>query len=150
MKIFEELKKSYPEVNFSIAGNGWNSKLDKLKSDSSVIFLGEVKNMNQTLMQADMAVCPMNLASGMQTKVIEAMVAGVPSVISFKAKGGLNLISETHCMIAKNETEFLQHVLTLMNDHELRKKLAKNARSYIESHHSLVNLSKGIFDAYQI
>jgi hypothetical protein len=52
-------------------------------------------------------------------------------------------------MIANNETEFLQHILTLMNDHDLRKKLAKNARSYIESHHSLVNLSKGIFDAYQ-
>ena len=149
-KVFKELRKSYPQVKFSIAGNGWNSQLYKLKSDSSVIFLGEVENMNQTLMQADMAVCPMNLASGMQNKVIEAMVAGVPSVISFKAKGDLNLISETHCMIANNETEFLQHVLTLMNDHDLRKKLAKNARSYIESHHSLVNLSKGIFDAYEI
>jgi len=149
-KIFKEIKKSYPQVKFNIAGNGWNSQLDKLKSDSSVIFLGEVENMNQTLMQADMAVCPMNLVSGMQNKVIEAMVSGVPSVISLKAKGDLNLISETHCMIAKNETEFLQHVLTLMNDHDLRKKLAKNARSYIESYHSLVNLSKGIFDAYQI
>lgn len=148
-KIFEELKKSYPEVKFSIAGNGWNSELDKLKSDSSVIFLGEVDNMNLTLMQADMAVCPMNLASGMQNKVIEAMVAGVPSVISLKAKGDLELISETHCMIANNETEFLQHILTLMNDHDLRIKIAKNARSYIESHHSLVNLSKGILDAYQ-
>ena len=149
-KIFEEIKKSYPEVKFSIAGNGWNSKLDKLKSDSSVNFLGEVADMNQALMQADMAVCPMNLASGMQNKVIEAMVAGVPSVISLKAKGDLNLISETHCMIANNETEFLQHVLTLMNDYDLRKRLAKNARSYIESHHSLANLSKGIFDAYQV
>ena len=67
-----------------------------------------------------------------------------------KAKGDLNLISKTHCMIANNETEFLQHVLTLMKNHDLRKKLAKNARSYIESHHSLVNLSKGIFDAYEI
>ena len=105
--------------------------------------------MNQTLMQADMAVCPMNLASGMQNKVIEAMVSGVPSVISFKAKGGLNLISETHCMIAKNETEFLQHVLTLMKNHDLRKKLAKNARTYIENNHSLDRLSKDIFDAYQ-
>ena len=149
-KIFKKLKKSYPEVKFSIAGNGWNSELDKLKSDSSVIFLGEVENMNQTLMQADLAVCPINLASGMQNKVIEAMVAGVPSVISLKAKGDLNLISETHCMIANNETEFLQHVLTLMNDHDLRIKIAKNARSYIESHHSLDNLSKGIFDAYEI
>ena len=149
-KIFEEIKKSYPQVKFNIAGNGWSSQLDKLKSDSSVNFLGEVDNMNQTLMQADMAVCPMNLASGMQNKVIEAMVASVPSVISFKAKGDLNLISKKHCMIANNETEFLQHVLTLMNNHDLRKKLAKNARSYIESHHSLVNLSKGIFDAYEI
>ena len=148
-KIFEEIKKSYPQVKFSIAGNGWNSKLDKLKSDSSVNFLGEVADMNQALMQADMAVCPMNLASGMQNKVIEAMVAGVPSVISLKAKGDLNLISETHCMIANNETEFLQHVLILMNDYDLRKKMAKNARSYIESYHSLVNLSKGIFDAYE-
>ena len=51
--------------------------MDKLKSDSSGIFLGEVPDMNQTIMQADMAVCPMNLASGMQNKVIEAMAAGV-------------------------------------------------------------------------
>ena len=53
-------------------------------------------------------------------------------------------------MIAKNETEFLQHVLTLMDDNHLRKKIAKNARNYIENHHSMDRLSKEIFHEYQL
>ena len=61
--IFQKIKVKYPNLLLHIAGKGWHRKLNLLKSDSSVIILGEVGSMNKTLLSADLVVCPMNIAS---------------------------------------------------------------------------------------
>lgn len=149
-QIFQKLKMKHPKLKFMVAGKGWHRLLKPLLSDASVIFLGEVENMNKTLSKADIAVCPMNLASGMQNKVIEAMATGLPLVLSLKAKGDIGAHHLQHFLVARNKKEFYEHLERLVTDIDLRIKLSKNARAYIESHHSISRLSRDILDAYQI
>lgn len=71
----------------------------------------------------------------------EAMMFGLPTVVfnnpmeSFMIQNGVN------GLIARNETEFVTHIESLLTDHSLRTRLGNNAHQYAINHFSIKEMS---------
>ncbi|MBI4092083.1 MAG: glycosyltransferase [Candidatus Levybacteria bacterium] len=85
--------------------------------------------------ESDLVVAPVRLGGGTNFKVLEAMASGCPVVSLPDRLEGLDLSNNKHIVIAKEE-DFAQKIVSLLNDLELRKKLAKNARELVEHEYS--------------
>lgn len=74
-----------------IAGRRPAARLRADAARAGVRMLADVEDMASVLATATVAIAPMRLGSGMQTKVVEALRAGVPVVLTPKANEGLGL-----------------------------------------------------------
>ena len=63
-------------------------------------------------------------------------------------KGSIGAQHQKHFLVARNKKDLYENIERLLTDIELINKPSKNARTYIESHHSMSRLYKDVLDAY--
>ncbi len=101
-------------------------------ADKSFKVLGEVNSVVEFSADKSILVVPLKSGSGIRIKTIEAMLAGKAVVsTSFGAKG-IPLIHGTHCLIADKEAEFTEAVIRLLEDNELRNRIATQGKKLAE------------------
>ena len=64
-------------------------------------------------------VAPMVEGTGVKTKVLEAMAAGLPVVTTSAGVRGLSVEDGVHCLVADTGEEFLERLEQLARDPEL-------------------------------
>lgn len=76
--------------------------------------------------EVDMAVIPSLMGAGMQQKIFEPLVRGIPTITSPRGLAGYPFKDGQHVLLAKTGHEFVEQVLKLQNIN-LRRELSKNA-----------------------
>jgi glycosyltransferase involved in cell wall biosynthesis len=99
-KVFPILKIDYPLLTLHIAGFESKEALSNLVSDGIVIH-GPVNDAALFLKTHGIFVSPIFSGSGIKIKVLEAMNAGVPMVLSKKSAEGIGFPSEFTCFETK-------------------------------------------------
>jgi glycosyltransferase involved in cell wall biosynthesis len=66
------------------------------------------------LWKSAVSVAPLLLAQGLQTKVLEALAAGLPVVVTTAVREGLPSTTERGCLTANRPEEFADAVLRLL------------------------------------
>jgi glycosyltransferase involved in cell wall biosynthesis len=99
-KVFPILKIDYPLLTLHIAGFESKEALSNLVSDGIVIH-GPVNDAALFLKTHGIFVSPIFSGSGIKIKVLEAMNAGVPMVLSKKSAEGIGFPSEFSCFETK-------------------------------------------------
>lgn len=119
----------------------------KLPEDLSALCRGNIKeegfveNLGEFLRdKVDIAVIPSLMGAGMQQKIFEPLVYGIPSVVSERGIAGYPYKNGEHALFANTKEEFVDQIIKL-RDFELRKKLSKNSLSL-----SLILFSKEKID----
>jgi len=79
------MREQLPEIKFVIAGRNPANAVLELGKDPAVLVTGSVPDVRPYLRGAAASVAPMQLARGVQTKILEAMAMGVPVASSSKA-----------------------------------------------------------------
>ncbi len=135
IKAFSEVKKKHPDIKLKIGGDGkekndLKSLADKLKISHSVDFLGIVRGNSkmQTLREALCLVCPSRReAFGIVN--LEAFASGIPVVAS--RVGGIPdiVIDGYNGLLAEPDSpiDLAEKLDTILRDHVLRQRFAKNA-----------------------
>lgn len=126
-EVLPLIKRQEPDVQLNIVGANPTKDVRQLASDPAVQVRGFVPDLMEYLGAAAVAVCPMRSGSGMQFKTIEAMAAGTPVVATPFALGGLEVVHGEHILVAKDSSEFADHVVKLLRDKSLRDYLVENA-----------------------
>ena len=114
--------------------------------------------MRTWLVGADLVVAPLEIARGVQNKVLEAMAMGRPVLASPGAATGIAARDGVEIAIAGDDAEFITRTLALLAAPEDRAALGLAARQFITDHQSwpamLVDLpelagigSRGVRDA---
>lgn len=106
---------------------------DKLGVSNRVIFAGHVPALSSWY-QGCQAVVSSSVSEGLPFHVMEAMMAGVPVILS-KVKGHEDLVNHGGSGLLyplNDEKEFCQQVMALYGDYNLGKKLARKARENSE------------------
>jgi len=83
--VFPVLCKTFPDVEYIIAGSGPPACVRQLSDIPNITVTGYVDDLRLYLDSSCAAIAPMQVAVGVQNKVLEAMAMGLPAVISSAA-----------------------------------------------------------------
>ncbi len=120
------------DVAFVLAGCNPSECVRKL-ADTRVIVTGFVNDLRPLLWSADIVAIPMRIGTGIKNKLLEAWASQSAVVATPHACQGIPARAGENLLIAESPYEFATHILTLLEDMNLRNELARAGRKTVES-----------------
>lgn len=147
--ILPKIKQVIPKVKFTVAGNAPSFALKRSANDNNIRLTGYTVDIRRFISEAQVAVCPIVVGTGVQNKVLEAMAMGKPVVATSLACNALNTINGTHLLIADNPQDFADNVIALLKDKSQRESLGVQARKYVINFHNWQDKAKELESVYR-
>ena len=135
-EIFPRIREQHPKAEFYIVGNHPSDQVKRLEAQDGVVVTGYVPDVRPYFEKASVFVAPLRAGSGIQTKNLEAMAMGVPVVTTPVGAMGLEADIGKELLVADTPAAFAENVVHLLNDEHLRKRLARTARTRVETDYS--------------
>lgn len=129
------LRERSRKITFVIAGSNPAPAVQAL-AGADIEVTGRVPDMRPYLIHADLAVAPLHLARGVQNKVLEAMAARLPVVVTAGALDGINARHDESVSVASTGAEFATAVANLLDHPARADAMAAKARQLIEDEYS--------------
>lgn len=131
------VREAVPGCRFLVVGRGPTSDMLELaRHDPSIDITGQVDDVRPFLQQSDVFVCPVRLGGGFRGKVLEAMAAGVPVVSTSLGAEGLPARDGDNIVIADDAEQLASRTIRLLQDGDLRQKIAARARELMVENYS--------------
>lgn len=134
-KIMPLVWKEKPGVKVMIAGATPDKRVTSLKSDQ-VVVTGWLDDIRDSYAGAKVFIAPMQIGTGLQNKLLEAMSMKVPSITTPLANEALQAVDGESILIGKDAPSLAQHVLNLLNDETLYQKIAENGFTFVKQQYS--------------
>lgn len=131
--IFPQIRQCYPQATLFLVGANPVSEVLELANVPGVTVTGRVPSMAEYLHPATVCVLSMRIGYGIKNKTLEAMAAGVPVVGSDRALEGLAVESPLRALRANTVAEYIEAIIRLFEQPQLRSELSRNGRSFVES-----------------
>ena len=129
-KILPVVLKRKPDLKLLIAGANPHLRVSVLKS-SNVEVSGWVSDMRECYAAAKIFIAPMQIGTGLQNKLLEAMAMQVPCITSSLANQALKARENEEILIAETPFEYANCIINLLNDPNLSQKIALNGYQYV-------------------
>jgi sugar transferase (PEP-CTERM/EpsH1 system associated) len=100
-RTFKAIRAKHPNASFAIVGRSPTPAVRALGETKNVIVTGEVPDVRPWLAAATVVVAPLEIARGVQNKVLEAMAMARPVVASAAAFEGIDATPGEHLIIAE-------------------------------------------------
>lgn len=141
--IFPKIVEKIPSAQFYIVGAEPPQNIKRL-AKANIHVTGFVENLHYFISDCCLAVAPVEIAAGIQNKVLVAMGCGIPVVMSsLISKAIPELINGENCFICDKPKDFAFHCVNIMMSHALRKKLSDNGYVMVENNYSWKEKLKG-------
>ena len=135
-EILPKIRERIPNARFIAAGKNpdpiWTTYQ---RQDPNLTVTGFVPDMRVAMAQANVVVCPMRAASGVQNKVLEPMAMAKAIVATPRACEALNLEDKNQIYLANDSETFAQKTIDLLLNKPLRDTLGQRARAHVLKHH---------------
>ena len=135
-RIWPAVLAEHPDARFQIVGRHPTAAVRRLARRAGVEVVGEVTHVIDALRTWQVSVAPMRMGRGVQNKVLEAMAAGRPVVLTSPAAAGLSDRDTKHLTIADTRADIACAVNRLLGDVELCRRLGKASRRVVAHEHS--------------
>jgi glycosyltransferase involved in cell wall biosynthesis len=114
-EVWPIIRARQPAARFSIVGSNPTSTVRRLQTtDTGIEVTGAVAEVRSRLWNAAVSVAPLKTARGLQNKVLEALAAGLPTVVTAQVLDGLPYEARGGCRVAETPEAFAQQVLSLL------------------------------------
>lgn len=135
--IYPLVKAKIPNATLTIAGKNPTAELLAICSDNPDIKVtGSVSDMRPYFEDASVYVAPIIAGAGLKNKILEAWAMLKPVVSTTIGGNGLEAVDGENLLFADTPTVFAEKVVTLLENPDLRTKLASNGRKTVEQHYS--------------
>lgn len=134
-EILPRVRTEIPDIRFRIVGAAPSGTKETFNRIEGVTVTGWVDSIPEATKDAFCGIGAMKVAGGLQNKILEYMALGLPVVANKMGVEGVNLTSEHEVLIGGNTEEIVSHIVSLHRKEDLRVRLAKNARTFVESNH---------------
>ena len=124
-----------PQTTLLLAGATPVPAVKKLQSDR-VMVSGWMDDIRTAYASSNIFVAPMQVGSGLQNKLLEAMAMGLPCVTTPIANAALHGEHGTHLLVGKSARELADQILSLLDNEELSKRLAQQGNEFVHTHFS--------------
>jgi glycosyltransferase involved in cell wall biosynthesis len=117
-QVLPLVAREVPEVRFRIIGGSPVREIQILTEDSRIVVTGWVDDIRSELSQACMSVAPMISGTGMQTKILESMMLGLPVVTTPLGASSLDLQHGREIVVAENAQDLATVIIRLLLDRD--------------------------------
>ena len=111
---FPALRRAFPHLSFYIVGAKPAPRVRDLSKMPGIRVTGAVPDVRPYLAAADVVVCPLRVARGIQNKVLEAMAMARPVVATRDALCGIGAAAGDDILAATSADEFVSVISSLL------------------------------------
>jgi glycosyltransferase involved in cell wall biosynthesis len=122
--------KDFPQIKVCIAGAKPSQKVLDLKGPN-VTVTGWVEDMREYYSRAKIFIAPMQIGTGLQNKLLEAMAMKVPCITSGLANSALNALEGKEILTGNSPEEYAQHITSLLKDDQKSKILGEEGYNFV-------------------
>ena len=130
-RILPLVRESFPQASFHIVGRNPTEAVKELAGMDGVRVWGRVEDMRPWLRAVDIAVVPLEIARGVQNKVLEAMAMALPVVLTGAAANGIDAKPGKHFIVAESDAEIAAALVALAQDRTRATAMGKLARHFV-------------------
>jgi glycosyltransferase involved in cell wall biosynthesis len=123
-----------PDAELLLVGSDPASAIRRLHAQNGIEVTGTVDDVRPHLWRSAVAIAPLLTARGIQNKVLEAIGAGLPAVVSAQVFEGLPAAVRAACRIGASPERFAEETLRLLS-------LTPNERRMFAAHADMDELS---------
>ena len=128
--VWPRVRDRNPTARLALVGSDPPTALRRLaENDASIVVTGHVPDVKPWLWDSAVAAAPLHIARGIQNKVLEAVSAGLPCVVSSEVYDGLPEEIRPACEVADSADHCAERIVALLAlPPEARRQRARTAR----------------------
>ncbi len=130
-RIMPLIRAQLPGASFHVVGRNPPEAVLALAKLPGCHVWGGVPDIRQWLAGADLAMVPLEIARGVQNKVLEAMAMRLPLVLTEAAATGIEAEPGAHYAIAESDAALAAQALDLLADPARAAAMGRAARSFV-------------------
>jgi len=134
-KIIPEVHKAIPNVNLLISGTTPHKRVEALKG-KYVTVSGWVDDIRMSYSSAKVFVAPMQIGTGLQNKLLEAMSMGLPCVTSQLVNNALRAEPNKELLIGNTAKQYADHIVKLLNDDVYNEKISQKGHQFVKENYN--------------
>jgi len=130
-RIMPRIRAVFPEATFDVVGRNPAAELCARDGVNGARIRGRVDDVRPWLRGADLALVPLEIARGVQNKVLEAMAMALPVVLSRGAATGIDAHDGVHFCIGDDDASLANAALALLQDTRQAAAMGQAARQRV-------------------
>jgi sugar transferase (PEP-CTERM/EpsH1 system associated) len=134
-EVWPEIQRRRPDAKTYLVGRRPVPAVRRLAELPGIEVVGQVPDVRPYLARAAVVVAPLQIARGVQNKVLEALAMAKATVASPLALEGLTAEAGVHLLQASSGPGWVEAILRLLADPSLRQQLGTAGRRFVEAHH---------------
>lgn len=133
--VFPRVRAAHPEARLALVGRDPAPEVQSLAALEGVEVTGEVPDVRPWLWGSRVWACTMQNATGIKTKLLEAMAAELPCVVNPLAARGVDIVPGVHMLVGNTEEELAQHLVHMLTDERAAQAIGRAAREFVCDEH---------------
>lgn len=134
-----------PKCKVVLAGSSPSKEVVELKNEK-VFVTGWVEDMKEYYAKSRVFIAPMQIGTGLQNKLLEAMAIGLPCITTSLANKALKSKPNEEILVTDDKQNLANYTIELLSDQELRNKISLNGNSFVKANYSWQTSVKKLYD----
>ena len=144
-KVWPLILKKIPDAQFYIVGGNPTKEIQALAKQNSIIVTGRVDDVRPYIKAANAVVAPLQIARGIQNKVLEAMSMSKPVVATKLAMEGITEQETRELFITDDPRQFALNVIEQLSSNNA---LGVQNRNWIKEHFTWSTALNNLFTLF--
>jgi polysaccharide biosynthesis protein PslH len=134
-EVWPRVRRQRPDAKLHLVGRRPAPAVQRLAQLPGVALVGQVPDVRPFLARAAVSVVPLQIARGVQNKILEAMAMAKATVISPACMSGIQVEDGKNVLIASTVEQWTEAVVGLLQSPNLRRQLGMAAREHVVEEH---------------
>ncbi|HEY0977886.1 MAG TPA: glycosyltransferase [Flavobacteriales bacterium] len=131
-KVLPLVRKELPGATLLVSGVDPAPQVRELAANDPLVTVsGWVKDMRSSYASARVFAAPMQIGTGLQNKLLEAMAMGLPCVTSDLANNAVGATDGRSILIGHAPEHYARHIVDLLKDEALRQRISTEGAAFV-------------------
>lgn len=137
-KIMPLVWQKRPQTNLVIAGSNPTSTIKNYAKDypQKIFVTGWVDDMREYYAYSKIFIAPMQIGTGLQNKLLEAMAMRLPCITTPLANNALKSLPNKQILVGDTAKELADNIIKLLEDDSFAEEVASNGNDFIRQNYS--------------
>lgn len=131
-RVLPLVREKRPGTSLLISGVDPTPRVRELaRLDPLITVSGRVPDIRESYASATVFAAPMQIGTGLQNKLLEAMAMRIPCVTSALANNAVGALPDVSILIGSEPSDYATHILRLLVDASERERIAENGYRFV-------------------